>query len=86
MKNQKWLKCLLIWESEKHGSVIACKDGKFRSSVTFGTCRFCCKFWKREVYARKFAEKARVNDYKIVFIYDGDTIDHLGNVAKGRAS
>jgi hypothetical protein len=77
---RNYLKCLLIWDSETHGSLIACKDGKFRRSVSFGTCSSCCKFWKTEGYARRYARLKGLDSWTIKFIREGDSIDHLANV------
>ena len=79
----KYTKCLLIWNSEVNGDIIACKDGKFRRSVFFGTPSSSCKFWKKEGFARRFAKKHNLEAWTIKFIYDGDSVDCFANVTKG---
>lgn len=64
----------------KDGTV--CKDGMIRSFVNFGTPRWACKFWKSEGWARRSARKLGLREWKIVFLYDGDSIDATGVVTR----
>lgn len=70
---------ILIWHSED-GSVIACKDKKFRRSVFFGTVSTSCKLWKSKGWAKRFADKKGLDNYTIKTIRDGQSVDCFGNV------
>lgn len=80
MKNkEKWVKCFVM-----SGRAIACKDGFFRNSVSFGTPSWTCRLWKSAAWARKFAQRNAGPEYTIKFVYDGDSIDCFGNVTRER--
>lgn len=76
-KREKWIACIVISERG-----IACKDGFFRRSVSFGTPSWTCKLWKSRGWARRFAQRHTNGEYTIKFIYDGDEVDCFGNVKK----
>lgn len=74
---QKPIDCIL-----KANGGILCKDKQFRSFVNFGTPSFTCKFFKRKGWARRCAEKMKLKEWEIVFLYKGDSIDATGRVTR----
>lgn len=61
---------------------MVCKDHRLRSFVNFGTYSFCLKFWAKEGYARRMAEKLCLKEYTIIFVYAGDEIQSDGQVIR----
>ena len=61
---------------------IACKDGKFRTSVNFGTPNSTCKFWKSEGWAKRYAETVGLKKYTIKHVYPDEYVEHDGSVVR----
>lgn len=78
MKNKSRM-CIL-----KSQGGILCKDKRFRSFVNFGTPSWTCKFYNSEGWARRAARRLGLDEWEIIFLYEGDVIDATGHVTRAR--
>ncbi len=75
------MKRITFLRDDKTG-LLYCNDGLFRQSVFFGNVPGCLKFWKKAGFAKRAARKLGLSEWTIYHVYQGDEVDHFGNVIR----
>lgn len=64
--------------------MLYCNDGLFRRSVFFGNVKGCLKFWRKSGFAKRKARKIGLSEWTIYHVYEGDEVDHFGNIERAK--
>lgn len=73
------MKTKTFLRDDKSG-LLYCNDGLFRGFVQFGNASGCLKFWSKAGFADLKARKLGLNDWSILHVDPGDSVDCFGNV------